>query len=230
LFVEYGSGSYNTYNAFSGADFNGDGDVDHIGGGIIGRMDFVDTKSGHAYVEGSLRAGSVNNDYSGKSDLRDALGRNAGGYDANSPYYGLHAGLGYIATLNDTMSLDLYGKYFWTRMEGDDVTLATGDPISFKDADSHRMRAGSRFAYTEDKSYTHYAGVAYEHEFDGKASATTFGYAIDEPDLEGGTGIAEIGTHIRPVDDLPLSLDVGLQAYAGTRQGVTGSVQFRYEF
>ncbi|MDR2550358.1 MAG: autotransporter outer membrane beta-barrel domain-containing protein [Desulfobulbus sp.] len=228
-FFEYGSGSHDTYNAFSGIDYNGDGDVDHLGGGIIGRLDFAEAGPGHVYTEASFRAGTVSNEYN-NANLVDVAGHRAGGYDSDSGYYGLHAGLGYISHLNDTMSLDLYGKYFWTRVQGDDVALATGEPISFDDADSHRMRVGTRFAYAENITYTHYMGVAYEHEFDGEAGATTFGYAIDAPELAGGTGIGEVGMHIVPTNDPSLSLDMGLQAYVGTREGMTGSLQIRYEF
>jgi len=228
-FFEYGSGSYDTYNDFSGIDFNGDGDVRHFGGGIIGRMDFADTGAGHAYTEGSFRVGTINNEYS-NANLRDFLGRSAGGYDSDSAYYGLHAGLGYIGNLSETISFDLYGKYFWTRVQGDDITLATGESVSFKDADSHRVRVGTRFTYAEDKTYTHYVGLAYEHEFDGEADAAIFGYAIDSPDIGGGTGIGEIGMHINPTDNPGLFLDLGIQGYLGTREGMTGSVQIRYEF
>ena len=228
-FVEYGTGSYDTYNSFSGIDFDGDGDVDHFGGGIIGRLDFADAGPGHVYTEASFRAGITNNKYS-NGHLRDATGRSVGEYDSDSTYYSLHAGLGYIGDLGNSISCDLYGKYFWTRVQGDDFTLASGDPISIKDADSNRVRVGTRLAYTEDKTYTHYAGLAYEHEFDGEAKATTFGYAIDTPDLGGGTGIGEIGTHIKPTDDPAFIIDVGLQGYAGTRQGVSGNLQIRYEF
>ena len=229
-FFEYGNGSYDTYNAFSAiGSVNGDGDVHHIGGGIVGRLDFATSGPGHAYTEASFRAGSVSNEYS-NSRLRDLTGRSAGGYDVDSAYYGLHAGLGYIWNLGDGMSLDLYGKYFWTRVEGDDVTLATGEPVTFKDADSHRVRIGSRFSYEEDECFTPYVGVAYEHEFDGKARATTYGYAINPPDLAGGTGIGEVGMHIKPDEDLPMFIDLGMQGYVGTRRGLTGSVQLKFEF
>ncbi|MCL2790278.1 MAG: autotransporter domain-containing protein [Desulfobulbus sp.] len=229
-FFEYGTGSYDTNNAFSGIGaFNGSGDVDHVGGGILGRMDFADAGQGHVYAEGSFRAGSVSNDYS-NFNLRDVMGKSANGYNSDSAYYGLHAGLGYIWNLDDNISLDLYGKYFWTRVQGDDVTLATGESITFNSADSNRVRIGSRFAYAEDESFTPYVGVAYEHEFDGKARATTSGYAIDAPDLAGGTGIGEVGMRIKPDDDLPLSINLGMQGYVGTRQGVTGSVQMKFEF
>jgi outer membrane autotransporter protein len=75
-----------------------------------------------------------------------------------------------------------------------------------------------------------YLGAAWEHEFDGKAKASTYGYAIDAPDITGDTGIVEVGLTVKPVAGKPFSLDFGLQGYLGKREGVTGSLQLRYAF
>jgi hypothetical protein len=228
-FFEYGNGSYDTYNSFiNAASIHSDGDIWHLGGGILGRLDALPTGPGHMYIEGSLRAGGVHNDYRG-GDLRDAWGRSAD-YDSDAAYYGAHAGFGYLLHITQPASLDVYAKYFWTRQEGDDVTLSTGDRISFKAVDSHRLRLGGRFAYAVNDFVSPYAGAAYEHEFDGKARATAYGYAIDTPSLKGDTGIGELGLVVKPSKGLPLSCDVGVQGYVGERQGVTGSLQIRYEF
>ncbi len=73
-------------------------------------------------------------------------------------------------------------------------------------------------------------GAAYEHEFDGKAKATTNGYSIDAPSLRGGTVVGEAGLALKPSRTLPLSLDLGVQGYAGKREGVTGSLRVGFEF
>ncbi|MDR2696616.1 MAG: hypothetical protein LBC79_09605 [Deltaproteobacteria bacterium] len=71
--------------------------------------------------------------------------------------------------MTDKAFLDLYAKYFWTRQEGDFVRLSTGDPVSFKGADSSRLRGGARFSYAINEYVSPYIGAPYEHEFDGKA-------------------------------------------------------------
>ncbi len=228
-FFEFGNGSYDTYNSFStAASVNGDGDAYYLGGGVLGRMDFANTGPGRFYAEGSARIGSLRDDYNG-GDLRDAMGRSAN-YDSSSLYYGLHLGTGYLWNVNEKASLDLYAKYFWTRLEGDSVTLSTDDPVRFKDADSHRLRGGARFSYAVNEWVSPYVGAAYEHEFDGKARATTNGFSIDAPDIKGGTGIGEVGLTLKPSQALPLSFDLGLQGYVGKREGVTGSLQVKFEF
>lgn len=228
-FIEYGTGSYDTYNSFSGAaSVEGDGSTRYLGGGVLGRMDLADAGPGHIYVEASARAGKLYNEYE-SSDLRDASGRSAE-YDSSSLYYGMHLGTGYVCNMTENASLDLSGKYFWTRQEGDSVTLSTGDPIDFKDVDSSRLRLGSRFSYMVNEYITPYIGAAYEYEFDGKARASTNGYDMKAPSMGGATGIGELGIVYTPSVSLPVSLDFGLQDAVGKREGVTGSLQIKYEF
>jgi outer membrane autotransporter protein len=228
-FFEYGNGSYDTYNSFSNAaSVHGDGDIYHTGGGVAGRLDFAAAGPGRVYAEASFRAGSVHNEYD-SSDLRDATGRKAD-YDASSAYYGFHLGAGYLWNVTEAASLDLYGKYFRTRQEGDSVTLSTGDPVRFRNADSSRLRLGGRLAHAMNERVRLYAGVAWEHEFDGKARATAHGFAIDAPSLSGDTGIGELGLTLAPSASLPLYLDLGIQGYAGKREGATASLRARFEF
>lgn len=228
-FFEYGNGSYDTYNSFSNAaPVKGDGNNHYFGGGILGRMDFADIGHGHAYVEASGRVGNLHNEYK-SSDLRDAAGHSAE-YDSSSMYYGLHLGTGYLWKVATDASLDLYGKYFWTRQEGDSITLSTGDPIDFEKADSSRLRLGSRFSHRVKDSITIYAGAAYEHEFDGEARASTNGYEIKAPSMRGNTGIGELGFVYTPLSSLPLSFNLAVQGYTGKREGATGSLQVKYEF
>lgn len=228
-FFEYGTGSYDTHNSFAGSiSVNGKGDTDYIGGGILGRLDFAEGDSGHFYTEFSARMGRTNNEYN-SSDLLANSGQNAR-YDSSSSYFGLHASLGYIWNLGEKTLLDLYGKYFWTHQGGDSVKLSTGDPIEFEDADSHRLRAGARLSYQANDYIAPYVGAAYEHEFDGKAQASTYGYAIEAPDMKGGTGIGELGFTLKPSSDSPVSFDLGVQGYTGLREGVTGSLMIKFEF
>ncbi|MCL1981014.1 MAG: autotransporter domain-containing protein [Proteobacteria bacterium] len=223
VFFEYGNGSYDTY-----AMLHGDGDLDYIGGGIIGRMDFTKAGNGHFYAEGSARIGNVDNDYT-NNELRDFWGREAK-YDASSAYYGIHLGAGYLWDLAPKATLDLYGKYFWTRQEGDAVRLSTGESVAFDDVNSQRLRVGARFSYALNKTISPYLGAAYEHEFDGDTDATTNGYAIGVPSLSGGTGMAEIGLTCKPSKELPVFIDLGVQGYAGIRDGFTGTLHLRYDF
>ena len=211
-FIEYGTASYDTYNAFS----RGNGDAWHFGAGVLGRLDFAS----NVYAEGSARAGVLKNDFTGADTA----------YDASSAYYSLHVGGGYILDISEKNSLDLYGKFFWTHLGSESLTLQTGESVRFDSVNSTRLRAGTRLNFATTTSVSPYVGLAYEYEFDGKAKATTNGFDISAPSLKGGSGIAEMGLSVQPSPSRPLFVDIGLQGYAGKREGVTGNIQLRYRF
>ena len=48
--------------------------------------------------------------------------------------------------------------------------------------------------------------------------------------VSGGTGMGELGFSLTSAKNLPLFIDLGVQGYVGTRKGVTGSIQLRYDF
>jgi outer membrane autotransporter protein len=228
-FAEYGDGSYDTYNSFAAAaSVHGDGDFRHLGGGLLARMDFQGAGPGRFYAEASVRGGRARNEYRG-ADLLDRFGREAA-YESSSDYYGLHLGAGYVWSLADAADLELYAKYFWTRQEGDSAALSTGESLRFEDADSSRLRLGARLACKVGERVGLYAGAAWEREFDGRARASSNGFAIEAPSLRGDTGVGELGVTIRPSASLPLDIDLGVQGHAGKREGVTWSLRLRFEF
>ena len=223
LFLEYGFGSYDTFNSFPGApSAEGEGDASHAGGGLLARLDFNDGGSGHFYLEGSGRIGSTRNSYTFEG---------ISGYKVNSRYFGFHAGVGRVFTLGGGASLDAYAKYFWTTQEGKDVTLTTGEPIKFDDVNSSRVRVGGRFSKALTDNVAPYVGLAWEHEFDGDMTARNArNNPIDRPTLKGDTGIGELGLSITPSPTGPLSIELGIQGLAGRRRGVSGSAQLKLTF
>ncbi|MDR1889792.1 MAG: autotransporter outer membrane beta-barrel domain-containing protein, partial [Zoogloeaceae bacterium] len=228
-FIEHGEGDYSTYNSFSNAaSVHGKGDADYTGGGILAHLEFAETATGNLYAEASARAGKVKLDFSAK-DLTDAFGRRAA-YDTKSTYASAHAGLGYRLKLGESSSLKLYGQYLWSHQGGDTATLTTGEPVKFQSIDSRRTRLGARWDETLNPMVAFYAGAAWEHEYAGKAKADIYGYRLDTPDLQGDTGMAEVGVTLKPTPGKPLSLDVGIQGYTGKREGVTGSLKVNYAF
>jgi outer membrane autotransporter protein len=228
-FFEYGKGSYDTYNSFANAaPVHGSGDISYVGGGLVGRLDFNEVGPGHIYVEATGRMGRASNFFI-SSDLTDNLGQGVE-FDSSSSYIGFHVGTGYVWKITDLVSLDFYGKYFWTKQEGDQVTLPTGDQVTFKDAFSSRLRLGGRLSLAVNDHFRPYVGAAYEWEFDGKARALAYGYPIKTPSTRGGTASGELGLSITPSSSVPFSIDLGVQGYTGKKEGVRGSVFFNYVF
>jgi len=224
-FFTYGNGDYDTYNSFSNvASVKGKGDSEYYGVGILGRFNFNGTETGVPYAEASIQTGRVETDFH-SNDIINPVGVGAK-YDTKSTYVGAHLGGGYVFKF-DQSELDIHGKYLYARRAGDKVRLNTGDPVDFAAVESHRLRVGGRYTWT-GTSLKPYAGLAYEHEFDGKAKAKIHGYSIDAPDMKGGSGIAEFGLSMAPTEKL--SLDIGIKGYAGKREGVSGGVKVEYKF
>lgn len=227
VFGEYGSGSYDTFNSFASGDVRGSGNSHYVGGGLLGHQEFGSIGPGHTYVEASARAGVAYNSFS-SADLTS--GGVAAGYETNSPYYGVSAAIGYVWSLGEAMTVDVSGKYIWSQLGSDSTRLSTGETVDFEAVNSERTRLGARVSYALSNKVTPYAGAAWEHEFDGKARATTNGLAIDAPSMAGDTGILEAGLTLKPSDDLPLSIDLGLQGFVGRREGIAGNFQAKLAF
>ncbi|MCL2349083.1 MAG: autotransporter domain-containing protein, partial [Planctomycetaceae bacterium] len=233
-FFDYGTGSYDTFNAFDNAEsVRGNGKLNHFGGGVLGRMDFHN----QFYAETGFRAGRLSNDYY-SADLRDGAGR-AASFDAASAYYGLHAGVGKWWSFTNKATLDIYAKYLWSGLQNNSVTLSTGDPVAFQSVNSHRLQLGGRYAFGTIRQspfsgvwqqFSPYLGAAWEQEFDGTARATTRGNAIDAPSLRGGTGIGEAGIAWNPAARRGFHADLGVQGYIGKREGIVASLFVEQKF
>ncbi|SHN57181.1 autotransporter outer membrane beta-barrel domain-containing protein [Desulfovibrio litoralis] len=232
-FFETGQGNYNSHNSFNNAQsINGSGDTNYYGAGVLARYSFTEGSLSGVYSEASFRFGRSNTDFS-SNDFQSAIGQTSVSYDSSSPYYGAHAGLGYIWNLSEKINLDLYTKYLWTHQNSDSLTVA-GDPFHFDSADSHRWRNGARLNYTvtteSGTSFTPYIGAAYDYEFDGKANATVYGERMNAPELTGGTGIGELGINFKPIVNSGFNIDLGIQGYTGEREGISGNLQIKFEF
>jgi autotransporter-associated beta strand protein len=228
-FMEYGTGSYDTYNSFPEArETSGGGDTNYLGFGVMFRMDFTGGENSYFYLEGSGRGGRIKNGFT-SPDITDAQGKIAE-YDASSSYGGFHLGAGYVRKISERLTLDLYGKYFFTRQKGDTVILSTGESILFEDADSSRFRGGGRLSFKASDYLEPYFGAAFEYELSGNAKATVNGFPIEAPSMRGGTGIGEFGVVFLPSKESRLSFDLGVQGYLGKAEGVTGSFVVKVKF
>ncbi len=256
VFFEGGWGNYNSYNSFSNyASVDGDGDTSYYGGGVLGRWDFPIGRTGRAaaaqrsepetglsgearasapqevepsviYIDASARLGRTSVDFN-TSDIR--YNGNKADFDSDAMYWGAHAGLGYQWSITEKAMLDMSGKFIWTR-QGSDTVKVHGDKVRFKDADSLRTRLGGRFNYAVCDYAAPYVGAYWEHEFDGRQKSSVNGVGIGSPALKGDTGVGELGLTIRPVKNSGFSLDLAVQGYTGVRDGVSGSLQLKFEF
>lgn len=215
-FVEYGRSSYDSY-LDNGT--HGSGKVSYIGGGVMAKL----TQESGSYIEGSLGAGRLSRDYTGSGDAADMS------YDDSSTYFAGHIGLGQEWKLAGGDKIEGYAKYFYSHQGGNTTTLRSGAVLDFGDVNSHRLRVGARYTHADSARSEVYAGLAYEYEFDGGATATYQGYATPSPSIGGGMGILELGYRFAPKSG-SVSYGVNLMGMQGKRDGIAGSVQVNWAF
>ncbi len=99
----------------------------------------------------------------------------------------------------------------------------TGDEDwSFDSVDSNRIRLGARLTHKVNERNSLYGGLAYQYEFSGEARAHYNGGSTPSPSVKGSSGMLELGWQVKPGDG-PLTLDLGVNGWAGKQRG--GSVQ-----
>ncbi|MCI7538978.1 MAG: autotransporter outer membrane beta-barrel domain-containing protein, partial [Veillonellaceae bacterium] len=213
-FFETGHGNYDSY-LDNGT--HGSGSTNYTGGGIFARQEFA---SG-CYVEGSLRTGKTKADYS-SSDLGTS-------YSTDAPYFGAHLGVGRVLPMHGG-SLDIYGRYLYSRTGSDSAHLATGETYDFDAVDSHRLMLGARYTREANQFSKWYAGAALLYEFGGEARAHFQGYSLASPSSAGASVMLEGGWKYAPTATSPFELDLGATGYLGKQQGLMFHANVNYAF
>lgn len=226
-YLDAGFGSYTTQRKAEGRPAGADGDSKYYGGGVLSRYALRKGPLAGAYVEGSARTGLVESSYRSE-DLQARVGREVK-YDRRVPYYSAHGGLGYVYPISSQASVDIYGKFFWSRLERSTQRIA-GDEFSFLPLDSYRLRGGARVNYALGDNFSLYAGAAYEHEFDGTPRARVDDMELKGDNMCGGTGIGELGLSFTLGEEGNFSMEIGGQGFIGKREGLMGTVRAQLAF
>ena len=216
VFGEYGKGSYKLYNDDGG---KGDGDAHYAGGGLMAKW----MNSHDVYAEASFRLGRM-------SDSADNIlegGGNKYGYDVHANYYGAHVGVGKVFSYKGGKSLDVYGKYFYTKRDG--VEYDAKQHYNLDAVASSVLRIGARYG-TTGKLWNWYGGLAYEYEFDGEATGTVNGTAIRAASIKGSSVRGELGMKMSATKDNPWQADISIYGYGGKHRGFGGNVSVAYTF
>ena len=217
VFGEYGKGSYKLYNDDGG---KGDGDAHYAGGGLMAKW----TNKHDVYAEASFRLGRLSD--SASDLMRDGAG-NAYGYDVHANYFGAHVGVGKVFKYKGGKSLDVYGKYFYTKRDG--IEFDAIQHYNLDSVASSVLRIGARYGST-DKLWNWYGGLAYEYEFDGEATGTVNGTAIRAASIKGSSVHGELGMKMSATKDNPWQADISIYGYGGKHRGFGGNVNVAYTF
>ncbi|MBR4908286.1 MAG: hypothetical protein IKZ43_04655 [Acidaminococcaceae bacterium] len=216
IFGEYGKGSY-TLHSDAG---DGDGDAHYAGGGLLAKW----TNKHDVYAEASIRAGRMSD--SSSDIMQDGLG-NKYGYNVHANYYGAHIGAGKIFNYKGGKSLDVYGKFFYTKRDG--VEYDAVQHYNLDSVASSILRIGARYG-TTDKKWNWYGGLAYEYEFDGEATGTVNGKEIRAASIKGSSVRGELGMRMNATKDNPWQADISVYGYGGKHRGFGGNVNVAYTF
>ncbi len=211
--IEYGRGSYESY---LDDGTKGDGNTQNFGLGVMARQN----NDNGTYYEGSLRYGKLTSNYN-SGDL-------GADYDTDANYWGAHLGLGKVFQLNDKNSIDTYCKFFYTN-QGSSSANILGSNVEFDAVKSKRSRLGFRFNHATSDVRSIYAGLAWQHEFDGSACATVDGFSTPSPSIKGNSMMAELGVNIAPKSS-PVSFDFGVSGWAGKQKGYSLNANMLWSF
>ena len=227
-FFETGLGRFHSeYETDNSRAIDREGHDYYYGAGALAKVFLNRDALRGLYAEGSIRYGLMMSDW--QSHDINISGRTAD-WDGRAPYLTAHGGLGYMWDVTDNVTADVYAKYFWGHLWGDDGTIC-GQKFEFDDIYSSRVRTGARLNFKKDETFSWYLGGAWEHQFDAKSTGSIYGYDVPSTDLRGNTAIAEAGIYFRPKADSDFSFMLGTTGYFGEkREGVTGHLQVRYEF
>ena len=225
--VKGGSLEYGVFGEYGKANFTlhsdagrGDGDAHYAGGGLAAKW----TNKHDVYTEASFRLGRLSE--SSSDIMRDGIG-NTYGYDVHANYYGAHVGVGKIFRYKGGKSLDVYGKYFYTKRDG--VEFDAVQHYKLDSVSSSVLRIGARYG-SNDKKWNWYGGLAYEYEFDGEAEGVVNGAAIRAASIKGSSVRGEIGMRMNATKTNPWQADISIYGYGGKHRGFGGNVNVAYMF
>lgn len=234
VFYEYGKGHYDV----DGAGCTGSGDAHYSGGGLMAKY----VARNKNYGEASLHFGQLKNN--ADSVLHSRSG-SAYGYETSSSYWSGHVGFGHIFDLTDQVAsisrggtdrasrdLDVYGKYFYTHVGGDNFRAGDAD-YQLDDLNSSLLRIGARLNNRSGRN-NYYCGLAWDYEFDGESNGTVSAAGLSanirKADIGGSSMMAEAGWKLEATKDSPWDVNLSVRAYAGQHKGIGGNVVVGYHF
>ncbi|MDR0340612.1 MAG: hypothetical protein LBH53_03600 [Puniceicoccales bacterium] len=224
-FLEYSHGETKTVNKVAaGGTIFGDGKVDALGVGGFFKMAFPTMGIGRPRVDGLLRLGELQNKWKSKNLGGDGPAK----FSGTPSYQSIQFGVSYGANLWEKYSIDLYGRYFWTRLDERTLDFLDEEQATFQALNSHRLRFGGRLRYAIDYRLMSWCESYFEREMAGTAKGFSGGSTNFSFPLKGNCGTCAVGVAYRPIPTA--KVHVALRGSVGSRKGIDASLQASYEF
>ena len=227
-FIEMGHGSYDTRSHVAGSTKAGGGSHNYGGLGVFG--DYAMPSIEGLHFTGYLKVGLLRNEFNS-----NIAGANVD-YDRTGVYWGAHLGTHYDWDLTQSIRSRVFLSYFYDGQGDESFDIAGegdvgGAHVSYDAIHAHRVQLGSMFEFAVSDTWRPYLGLTFEQilaaEAKGTATDAQGTMDLNSSDLEGSTGILSAGWTYQ---DGNFSTELGLNGYAGTRNGVSGQIQANWKF
>ena len=227
-FIEMGHGSYDTRTHVAGSTKAGGGSHNYGGLGLFG--DYAMPSIEGLHFTGYLKVGLLRNEFNS-----NIAGANVD-YDRTGVYWGAHLGTHYDWDLTQSIRSRVFLSYFYDGQGDESFDIAGegdvgGAHVSYDAIHAHRVQLGSMFEFAVSDTWRPYLGLTFEQilaaEAKGTATDAQGTMDLNSSDLEGSTGILSAGWTYQAGN---FSTELGLNGYAGTRNGVSGQIQANWKF
>ena len=227
-FIEMGHGSYDTRTHVAGSTKAGGGSHNYGGLGLFG--DYAMPSIEGLHFTGYVKVGLLRNEFNS-----NIAGANVD-YDRTGAYWGAHLGTHYDWDLTQSIRSRVFLSYFYDGQGDESFDIAGegdvgGAHVSYDAIHAHRVQLGSMFEFAVSDTWRPYLGLTFEQilaaEAKGTATDAQGTMDLNSSDLEGSTGILSAGWTYQAGN---FSTELGLNGYAGTRNGVSGQIQANWKF
>ena len=227
-FIEMGHGSYDTRTHVAGSTKAGGGSHNYGGLGVFG--DYAMPSFEGLHFTGYVKVGLLRNEFNS-----NIAGANVD-YDRTGVYWGAHLGTHYDWDLTQSIRSRVFLSYFYDGQGDESFDIAGegdvgGAHVSYDAIHAHRVQLGSMFEFAVSDTWRPYLGLTFEQilaaEAKGTATDAQGTMDLNSSDLEGSTGILSAGWTYQAGN---FSTELGLNGYAGTRNGVSGQIQANWKF
>lgn len=151
-------------------------------------------------------------------------------YSNSSTYAGVSIGFGNVQKVGTSGEFDTYLRYLYTRINGGNAHLNTGDSARFRSVNANRTVLGTRYLYAVAENSRVYAGAGWMQQYGGGSHGTVDGVTGPSPSLKGASGFFELGTQLAYPDNHNLGFDFNVTGWVGTQRGVSVGAGIRYAF
>lgn len=151
-------------------------------------------------------------------------------YSNSSTYAGVSIGFGNVQKVGTSGEFDTYLRYFYTRINGGNARLSSGNSARFRSVNANRTVLGTRYLYAVAENSRVYAGAGWMQQYGGGSHGTVDGVTGPSPSLKGASGFFELGTQLAYPDNRNLGFDFNVTGWVGTQRGVSVGAGIRYAF